>query len=323
MRLPLLFGSLLIAASAAGQTQKSSDVGGFVSVSPQQAFPVERNVIYGMYSGLALLMDVHHPQKSNGYGIIFISGSGFFAPLSYDATPLKDYPQVQMYAKPLLDAGYTVFAIDHRFPPRFRHPAAVEDSQRAVRYIRYHAKQFGIRPDRIGAAGGSAGAYLADMLGVLDGKGDPDDSDPVNRESAKVQAVVARAAPIDFINLVNNRAPFVDIMGMRVENAGKLLAANSVEYKAYKDASPLSHITKDAPPFLLMHGDADELVQFKNSEVMAEALKNAGVEVKLLVIPGGHHGPDFPGAKNPPDYLGEMVRWFDQYLRTVPNPRGD
>jgi acetyl esterase/lipase len=96
-----------------------------------------------------------------------------------------------MYAKPLLDAGYTVFAIDHRDPPRFHLPAAVEDSQRAVRYIRHHVKEFGIRPERIGAAGGSSGAYLVDMVGVLDGKGDPDDPDPVNRGSAKVQAVVS------------------------------------------------------------------------------------------------------------------------------------
>jgi acetyl esterase/lipase len=301
---------LTLAAASTALSQESSQL------SPT----VEQNVIYGMYSGLALLMDVHHPQKPNGYAIIFISGSAFYAPLSYDDIPLKDKAQVGMYAKPLLDAGYTVFAINHRDPPRFHHPAAVEDAQRAVRYIRYHAKQFGIRPDRIGAAGGSSGAYLVDMLGVLDGKGDPDDADPVNRESARVQAVVSRAGPVDFINLVSNRAPFVDIMGMRIEVERKLLPMNSVEYKAYKEASPLSHITKDAAPFLLIHGDADQTVAFKNSEVMAETLKQAGVAVKLLRIPGGGHGPDFPGAKNPPDYLGEMVRWFDQYLRTAPTP---
>ena len=161
-----------------------------------------------------------------------------------------------------------------------------------------------------------------DMLGVLDAKGDPDDPDPVNRESAKVQCVVSRAAPVDWINLVSNRAAFVDIMGMRVEVAGKLLPPTSVEYKAYREASPLfylskEHLAKDDPPFLLMHGDADQLVVFKNSEKMEEALKEAGVEVKLLRIPGGNHGPDFPGAKDPPDYLGEMVRWFDIHLRAV------
>ena len=304
----------------------SLTLGGSPSVSGQQSQQassrVERNVVYGMYSGLSLLMDVHHPQKPNGYGIIFIAGSAFYAPLSYADTPLRENTQVRMYATPLLDAGYTVFAIDHRDPPRFRHPSAVEDAQRAVRYIRYHAKEFGIQPGQIGAAGGSSGGYLVDMLGVLDAKGDPDDPDPVNRESAKVQCVVSRAAPVDWINLVSNRAAFVDIMGMRVEVAGKLLPPTSVEYKAYREASPLfylskEHLAKDDPPFLLMHGDADQLVVFKNSEKMEEALKEAGVEVKLLRIPGGNHGPDFPGAKDPPDYLGEMVRWFDIHLRAV------
>jgi len=281
----------------------------------QEPSRVDRNVVYGMYSGLSLLMDVHYPRKPNGYGVIYIAGSAFYAPLTYADTPLKETSQVQMYAKPLLEAGYTVFAINHRDPPRFRYPAPVEDAQRAVRYVRYHAKEFGIRPDHIGAAGGSSGAYLVDMLGVLDGKGDPDDADGVQRESARVQCVVSRAAPVDFINLVSNRAVFVDIMGMRVELVGKLLPANSIEYKTYQEASPLRHITKDAAPFLLMHGDADHVVVFKNSEVMEDALKHAGVEVKLLRIPGGDHGADFPGAKNPPDYLGEMVRWFDQHLR--------
>ena len=282
----------------------------------QEPSRIDRNVVYGMYSGLSLLMDVHYPRKPNGYGVIYIAGSAFYAPLSYADTPLKETSQVQMYAKPLLEAGYAVFAIDHRDPPRFRYPAPVEDAQRAVRYLRYHAKEFGIRPDRIGAVGGSSGAYLVDMLGVLDGKGDPDDPDAVQRESAKVQCVVSRAAPVDFINLVSNRAAFVDIMGMRVELAGKLLPESSVEYKTYQEASPLRHITKDAPPFLLMHGDADHVVAFRNSEVMEDALRHEGVEVKLLRVPGGDHGADFPGAKNPPDYLGEMVRWFDRHLRT-------
>jgi len=102
---------------------------------------------------------------------------------------------------------------------------------------------------------------------------------------------------------------------MRVEVAGKLLPSTSVEYKTYREASPLYQVSKGAPPFLLMHGDADQLVAFKNSEAMEQALKEVGAEVSLLRIPGGGHGADFPGAKNPPDYLTEMVRWFDRHLR--------
>ncbi len=150
---------------------------------------IESNRVYGMYSGLALLMDVHRPEKSNGYGIVQINGSGWHRPMSYDAVPLKDGPQTSMYAAPLVEAGYTVFSINHRAAPRFQYPAAVEDAQRAVRYVRFHAEEFGIRPDRIGAVGGSSGGHLVSLLGVLDGWGDPEDPDPVNRESAKVQCV--------------------------------------------------------------------------------------------------------------------------------------
>jgi dipeptidyl aminopeptidase/acylaminoacyl peptidase len=108
---------------------------------------------------------------------------------------------------------------------------------------------------------------------------------------------------------------------MRVEVVKRLLPASSQEYKAYQQASPLfylskDHLSKDDPPFLLIHGDADQVVAFKNSEVMEQALKQAGVEVKLLRIPGGNHGPDFPGATAPPDYMGEMVHWFNQHLQS-------
>ncbi|MCH7475257.1 MAG: alpha/beta hydrolase, partial [Gemmatimonadetes bacterium] len=71
----------------------------------------------------------------------------------------------------LLDAGYTVFTINHRAAPRFRYPAAVEDAQRAVRFIRHNAQRYGVDPDRIGGYGGSSGAHLVSLLGTMDGDG--------------------------------------------------------------------------------------------------------------------------------------------------------
>src|SRR5262249_30301290 len=155
---------------------------------------VDANVVYGMYSGLALLLDVHRPERPNGYGIVHIAGSGWGAPLGYDAVPLKEperglprgRPQAR-YVEALVAAGYTVFSITHRAAPRFPYPAAVEDAQRAVRYVRYHAARYGVRSSRLGALGGSSGAHLVSLLGVLDGAGDPDHADPVEREGAKVQ----------------------------------------------------------------------------------------------------------------------------------------
>lgn len=104
---------------------------------------------------------------------------------------------MRFFVPKLLDAGYTLFVINHRNGPRFRYPAPVEDVQRSVRFIRYSAKTYRIDPDRIGAVGYSSGAHLVALLGVLDGRGDSNDPDPINRVSARVQSVVASATPTD------------------------------------------------------------------------------------------------------------------------------
>jgi acetyl esterase/lipase len=168
---------------------------------------VESNVVYGMYSGLALLMDVHRPSNANGYGVLFIPYSGWNAWLHYGATQLKnDERQLPVFLPHLLDAGYTVFVINHRATPRFPHPAQVQDAQRAVRFIRNSARAFGIDPDRIGVVGVSTGGHLANMLGVLDPGGLVDSMDPVNHVSAAVQCVVAFSTLTDFTTLPEGSA---------------------------------------------------------------------------------------------------------------------
>lgn len=109
--------------------------------------PVEKNVVYGMYSGSALLLDVHYPSRSNGLGIIFIAGSGWNAGLSYSATPLKESPQVEMYVPSLTQAGYTVFTITHRghsgisvSRPCGRRPACRPFHQTPCRKIRHQSE---------------------------------------------------------------------------------------------------------------------------------------------------------------------------------------
>jgi dipeptidyl aminopeptidase/acylaminoacyl peptidase len=155
---------------------------------------------------------------------------------------------------------------------------------------------------------GSSGGHLVSMLGVLDGKGDPESASPVDGESAKVQCVVARAPITDFFRL-GRFNPFLGMPNPGEDQEG------TVEYRMYKEASPVSHVSAGDPPFLFIHGDADEVVPLEQSEVMIEALRAADVPAELLVIPGGGHGPAFPGAADPPDYLGAMVRWLDRYLQ--------
>ena len=218
------------------------------------------------------------------------------------------------YARPLVDAGYTVFVVNHRSLPRFHFPAAVEDVQRAVRFVRSNSSSFGIRSDRIGAVGGSSGGHLVSMLGTLDGAGTPDDPDAVERASAKVQTVVARAAPLNFLKM---RTAGIKFIGFDVDPENGIgPPETSVEHQTYRAASPIFFVSPDDPPFLLLHGDKDTEVPLAQSQEMAAALTASGVPVKLITVEGAGHGPDFPGATDPPDYLGEMVNWLDLHLRT-------
>jgi acetyl esterase/lipase len=170
--------------------------------------------------------------------------------------------QVGIFGQPLVEQGYTVFSVNHRATPRFRFPAPLEDVQRAVRFIRYHAADYAIDPNRIGAVGGSSGGHLVSMLAVLDGSGDPDDPDPINRVSAKVQTVVARAAPSDLakIETVSGTGLIALLMGTLPSPDPQ-----SSEALAYREASPINYVSANDPPILLIHGDADETIPHDQS----------------------------------------------------------
>jgi acetyl esterase/lipase len=281
------------------------------SVAPAAA-TVERNVVYGMVSGAALLLDVHRPAQPNGRGIIFISGSGWQASTEYGATPLKEQ-QIGQWGPPLLAAGYTVFAINHRAAPRFHYPAAIDDVQRAIRFVRFHAGDYGIDPAHLGGVGGSSGGHLVGLAAMLASPGDPADADPVNRESAALQAVVLRAPLLDLraIDTVEGIAYVTSFMEAPPSQASAAAA--------YAAASPITHVSDKSPPTLLIHGDADTLVPLRQSTSMEALLGKSGVPVKLLIIHGGVHGADFGSpVMRPewPDYYGTMVDWLDRYLQT-------
>ena len=110
--------------------------------------------------------------QPNGIAIVAIQGSGWYSPIRYDAAALTAHPEVIRHAERFAAAGYTVFAINHRQAPRFRYPAPIEDAQRAVRFVRFHASDYGITSDRMGAWGSPSGGHLVELLGTMDGKGD-------------------------------------------------------------------------------------------------------------------------------------------------------
>ena len=286
-----------------------------VSAEPR----VQKNLVYGMYSGLALLMDAHIPDSPNGFGVVLIPGSGFHLTQGYDAVGVKDLEASAafVYLPRLLRDGFTVFVVNHRVAPRFRYPAAVEDVQRAVRFIRHHAADFKIRGDRLGALGYSSGGYLAAMLGVLEGKGEPSDPDPINRLSARVQAVVANAANtnlrFDLQNL-NNRSTVTSFMGMPLQPVGRV---DAIADKLYSEASPITHVSRTMAPSLLIHGDADDTVAFRHAEALVQSGNQVGATVKLVRVPGGTHsfGAELAAHSEWPDVLTEAIGWFDRHLK--------
>jgi acetyl esterase/lipase len=280
-------------------------IGSVSPVSPQDGkTQVDRNVVYGMVSGAALLMDVYRPPEPNGAGLIWVRGSGFQAPPPFTMWQLKEGPPFQF----VLDAGYTVFTVNHRGAPMFRYPAAVEDVQRAVRFIRHNAHQFGIDPDRVGGWGASSGGTLVSLLATLDGEGDPDSPDPVDRESSKLQAAVAVAGAHDLMafgsDLTRGVTATVSYMGN---------PPDPLFEKEYNEASPIHHVTPDDPPLLLIHGQADLTVSPTHSDRMYAVLQKQGVESELVRIPDGGHGV---GRQ-----IQENWRWLNRHLLSEPEAK--
>ena len=266
-----------------------------------------------MYSGAALLLDIHRPEKPNGCGIVFIAGSGFQADPSYGARPIKE-TQIELWGPPLLAAGYTVFAINHRGAPRFHYPAAIDDAQRAIRFVRAHAGDFGIDGARLGGLGGSSGGNLIALAALRAAPGVAGDPDAVNREPATLQAVVLRAAVTDLRSM-----PTADGANFVVSYMETPPGNTAAQQALYAAASPVTQVGPNSPPTLLIHGDADALVPYQHSAAMQAALRNSGAQTKLVTVPGGIHGADFGAAGTPhpdwPDYYAETVGWFDKYLR--------
>jgi len=242
---------------------------------------------------------------------VFVAGSGFQADPAYGARPIKE-TQIELWGPPLTAAGYTVFSINHRGAPRFHHPAAIEDLQRAIRFVRAHARDYGIDAAHLGGLGGSSGGNLIGLAAMRGGLGSADDPDPVNREAATLQAIVLRAAVTDLrVPASVQSAAF--IVSYMETPPGDSPAAKAL----YAAASPVTQVGANSPPTLLIHGDADKVVPYEQSIAMQSALRNAGAPTKLVTVPGGEHGADFGGGSHPewPNYFAETVGWFDKYLR--------
>jgi alpha-L-fucosidase 2 len=149
-------------------------------------------------------------------------------------------------------AGYAVFSINYRLAPQFSYPAPIQDVQRSIRFVRANARRWDVDPARLALIGGSAGGYLGAMAGLEQADGDQPASDPIDRESARVQAVVSLYGLTGFEKgeLSKNEHLLLD----------RLIQQKS-EAAARREASPAHLATKTSPPFLQIMGDRDEYFQ--------------------------------------------------------------
>ena len=288
---------------------------GFAISAEDPSFTRTEDVIYGRKFGTALTMDVFRPKEANGAAVIWVVSGGFRS--SHDAIR-------PALATPLLAHGYTVFAVVHGSQPRFQIPEIIQDMRRSVRFIRYHAKDYGIDANRIGVTGASAGGHLSLMLATTGDKGDASAGDPVQRESSRVQTVACFFPATDFLNFggpgkefihaTDHQPPFRAAFDYHGLDRSKMLWDRITDEeklrKTAREISPISFISADTPPTLIIHGDKDPLVPFQQSETFVEKLKAAGGDAKLITKKGAGHGwADM--LKDIPIF----VDWFDQHLK--------
>ena len=296
---------LLLAA-----VQKQADANTY----PQEEF------VYGRKDGMGLLMTQLKPKgRSNGKAIISVQAGSWFS--NFGMIERGVY-----YKRQYLDKGYNVFMVVLGSQPRYAIPDQIDDLKRAVRYIRYNAKQLGIDPDHIGIEGGSAGGHLSLAIATADEKINTTASDPVDRVSSRVQAAAVLFPPTDFFNWGFPGAAMVNVRGPQIQARVygafdfKVLNNTTAIYepvtdtaarnKIGKEISPIYAVSSDDPPIFIIHGDADMVVPLQQSQTFVAKLKEAGVTNNFIIKKGGRHNPDDMKPE-----LNQFVDWFDKYLK--------
>ncbi len=268
------------------------------------------DVVYGQKDGMGLTLDVLIPEtKTKNIGVIFIV-SGSWKSRKNTNPEDEEKQRRQHWAQGLLNGGYTLFLVRHSSSPRYFVPEMIGDIRRAVRFIRLHAKDYGIDPSRIGISGASSGGHLALMAALNADDGKADAKDPVERVSSRVQAIVAWFPPTDLLNFGGENG-YKNAEKLRPtlfqEMFGKITDLES----QLKAISPINQVKPDAPPLMLIHGDADKTVPLQQSQILKAKYEELKRPVQLVVQPGGPHTFWLGIEKHYP----AIWEWFDRYLK--------
>jgi len=255
------------------------------------------DLVYGHKDGLAMTLDVLKPRAgANGAAVLYMVSGGW---VSRWSPPKESADRFQF----LLDKGFTVVIVRHGSSPRYQVPDAVADVRQAVRFVRFHAKEWGVDPNRLGVHGGSAGGHLSLMLGMASDAGDPAADELVMRESDRVASIVAYFPPVDLRTMARGAVP---------ATPGQRFPALNFEKEKAADISPILFVTPDDPPTLLIHGDADTTVNISHSQRMFQALQENKIKSNFITLPGAGHGFRDADAQKA---QAALVAWFEETLK--------
>lgn len=290
----VLFGALLVA----GPTTTAADT------SRPPANTTLRDVTYCNADGVDLKMDLYFPAGGAGARpvVLWVHGGGWTQ---------GDKASIPFGRPQLVAAGFVVAAVNYRLAPQYKWPAQIEDVKCAVRYLRAEAGRYGIDPQHIGAWGGSAGGHLVSLLGLAGPEAGFEGHGGYADQSSAVQAVVDMYGPSDLTHYglsVRGREVIGNVFGSVPTQAAEAL----------RRASPVTYVSGNAPPFLILHGTADTTVAPAQSQELYDRLHAAGADATLVWVQHGGHGFVPVGGRPQPGILAisrDIVSFFQRTLR--------
>ena len=206
--------------------------------------------------------------KEHG-AMIVCPGGGYTWLAPYEGEPV---------AKRLNELGFNAFVLTYRLAPAYHMPVMLLDAQRAIRYVRCYAEKFGVKADKIGIMGFSAGGHLTGMCGVKWDMGDENAEDPVERVSCRPDVI----------------APCYGVLNLHSMRSGEFNTSTTgmgwADLKTLREYSPEYNVSEDTPPAFLWHTADDQLVPVEQSIDFAQKCADHGVPVELHVFPFGPHG---------------------------------